>query len=82
MNLEQVLKEVATAIKHRCISTSECWYVIYYRDRICCVPTYENVPTKIILARFTEQEVQGGFVLQKWSDLKTVITKLYKELHK
>lgn len=82
MNPEPVLNEVATAIKHRCISTSMRWHIIYYYDRICCVPSYENVPPEIILDEFTEQMVQAGFTANQWDHLKTQITKLYEELNK
>ncbi len=82
MNPELQFNEVATAIKHRCISTTEGWHVIYYRDRICCVPSYEDVPPEIILTVFTEHQVQTGFTTQHLNNLKTNIVKLYKELHK
>lgn len=82
MNSEQLLKEVATAIKHRCISTTHRWHVICYAQRICCVPTYENVPPEIILTEFTENMAQEGFSIHQWNQLKTKLIKLYKELHK
>ncbi len=82
MNPEAQLDKVAIAIKHRCISTTERWHIVYYHDRICCVPSYENVPPEIILCVFTEHQVRTGFTTEQWNDLKTNITKLYKELHK
>lgn len=82
MNPEKVLEEVATAIKHRTISYSFRWNIVYYHDRFCCVPTNVNVPPEIILGEFTEKMVQDGFTVAYWNQLKTNITKLYKELHK
>lgn len=82
MNPESALLEVATAIKHRCISTTHRWHLVYYHDRICCVPSYEDVPPEIILGEFTEIMVQRGFTVREWFDIKTNITKLYEELHK
>lgn len=82
MNPEPILLEVATAIKHRCISTTHRWLVIYYYDRICCVPSYENVPSEIVLCEFTEKDVQSGFELKLWTELSKRIVDIYKELHK
>lgn len=81
MNPEALLQEVAIAIKHRCISSTGRWYVVYYYTRICCVPSHENVPPEIILGEFTEKMVQDGFTVVYWNQLKTNITKLYKELN-
>lgn len=82
MNPEQLLKEVATAIKHRTISTTHRWHIVYYYNRITCVPSYVPVPPEIILSEFTEQQVQRGFTAGEWHDLKTKVTEFYKELHK
>lgn len=82
MNPEQLLEEVATAIKHRTISTTFKWYIVFYYDRITCVPTYVNVPVEIIIHTFTEKMVQDGFTPQQWQQLKTKATEFYKELHK
>ncbi len=82
MNPEQLLVEVAIAIRYRCISTTHRWHVIYYQDRITCVPSYENVPTEIILTVFTEHQIKAGFTDKHWDDIKTKVTEFYKELHK
>lgn len=81
MNPEQLLEEAATAIKHRGKSTTERWHLIYYRDRLCCVPTYENVPPEIILMEFTEIMVQRGFTITEWNNLQTRMIEFYKELN-
>lgn len=81
MNPEPLLDEVATAIKHRCISTTLRWNVVYYQDRICCVPTYENVPPEIILCQFDSMMIRDGFSIQQWNRLASKITKFYMELH-
>lgn len=82
MNPEPILEEVAIAIKHRTISTTHRWYIVYYHERITCVPSYVNVPPEIILHEFTEKMVQQGFSLTYWNQLTTNIIKLYEELHK
>lgn len=82
MNPEQLLDEVATAIKHRTISTTFKWYIVYYYDRITCVPTNVNVPPEIIISEFSEPQVQKGFTTHEWHDIKTQLTEFYKELHK
>ena len=82
MNPEQLLDEVATAIKHRTISTTFKWNIVYYYDRITCVPTNVNVPPEIIFGEFDEETVQAGFTATQWALLKVGITKFYKELHK
>lgn len=82
MNPEKLLEEIATAIKHRTISTTFRWHIVYYDTRICCVPSNKNVPPEIIVGYFTEQMVQRGFTANQWNDLKTKIVKFYKELHK
>lgn len=82
MNPEKLLEEVANAIKHRCISTTHRWSVVYYHNRICCVPSYENFPPEIFIAEFNEQMVQDGFTTLQWETLKQNIIEIYKELHK
>lgn len=82
MNPFEALEEVATAIKHRTVSTTHRWYIVYYYDRITCVPSYKEVPVEIIIGYFTETMVQRGFTVHEWFDIRTNITKLYKELHK
>lgn len=81
MNPEPVLDEIGIAIKHRCISTTKRWHIVYYHDRICCVPSYENVPPEIILGEFTEEMVQKGFTYTYWNQIKTNVFKLYEELY-
>ncbi len=81
MNPELQLNEVATAIKHRCISTTERWHIVYYHNRITCVPSYENVPPEIILAEFTEIMVERGFTVHEWHDIRNKIAWFYKELN-
>jgi len=80
-NPEQVLEEIAIAIKHRTISHSERWKIIYYRDRITCVPGYTDVPHQIILHEFTERMGQRGFSAIYWNQLKQNVTAFHKELH-
>lgn len=82
MNPEPILLEVATAIKHRCISTTERWHCVYYHTRICCVPSYQNVPPEIILCEFTDKDVREGFELKLWTQLAKRIVDVYKELNK
>lgn len=82
MNTEPILEEVATAIKHRCISTTERWHVVYYHTRICCVPSHENVPPEIILCELTEKDVQQGLDIKIWTELSRRIVEIYKELNK
>lgn len=81
-NPEEVLADIALAIKHRCYSKTGRWCIIFFHERICCVPTYENVPTEIILGEFTERMVLEGFTVVYWNQLKTNVIKLYRELHK
>ncbi|GAH79879.1 unnamed protein product [marine sediment metagenome] len=80
-NPEQVLEEIAIAIKHRTISDTHRWKIIYYHDRLTCVPTYISTPEQIILHEFTEKMVQKGFSLTYWNHLKANVVKLYKELN-
>jgi len=81
-NPEHVLNDIAIAIKHRCVSNSATWYIIYYHCRICCVPANVKVPPEVILHTFTEAMVQEGFSIVYWNQLKANVTKLYKELNK
>lgn len=82
MNPEIVLNEIATAIKYRTISTTHRWCIVYYYDRITCVPSNFDAPVEIILGEFTEKMVQKGFSVIYWNQLKANVIKLYKELHK
>ncbi len=81
-NPEQVLEEIAIAIKHRTISHTHRWKIIYYHERLTCVPAYADVPSQIVLHEFTEKMVQDGFSTIYWNQLKQNVVKLYKELQK
>jgi len=81
-NPEQVLEEISIAIKHRTISHTERWKIIYYRERLTCVPNFIDVPSQIVLHEFTERMVQRGFSVIYWNQLKQNVVKLYKELQK
>jgi len=82
MTDEEVIEMVTSAIKHRTISTTLCWYITYYRDRICCVPTNVNVPVEIILGQFNEYQAYVGFTSTDWGRLKTAAIHFFKELYK
>ncbi len=77
---EKVLTEIANAIKHRTISTTHRWKIIYYHTRLTCVPTTFDVPDKIVLHEFTENMVNKGFSVTYWNQLKTNVIKLHEEL--
>lgn len=80
MNPEKAIEEVATAIKHRTISKTHRWSIVYYYNRFTCVPSYVNVPPEIVITEFTEIMVQRGFTVEEWNDIQTNILELYKEL--
>lgn len=79
-NPERVLEAIATAIKHRTISTTHRWYIVYYHTRLTCVPSYVNVPPEIILHEFTNKMIDKGFSIAYWNHLKAKVIELYKEL--
>lgn len=79
-NPEQALDQVAASIKHRTISKTHRWKIVYYYTRICCVPYSEDIPPQIIIGEFTQQMVDTGFTLVYWNQIKTNIIKLQKEL--
>lgn len=81
-NPERVLTEIAIAIKHRTISTSLRWKIIYYHTRLTCVPIESDVPEHIVLHTFSESMVNRGFTAIYWNQLKQNVVKFYKELHK
>ena len=81
-NPEQTLEEIAIAIKHRTISHTHRWKIIFYHERITCVPAYADVPSQIVLHEFTERMVHRGFTTTYWNQLKQNVIELYKELHK
>lgn len=81
MNPETVLDEIAIAIKHRTVSDTNRWHIVYFYDRITCVPSYTNVPPEVILGKFTEDMVSKGFSTSDWNQLKTNIIKIHKKLH-
>lgn len=80
MNPELVLTDIATAIKHRTISDTFMWHIVFYHDRITCIPTYIDVPDEIILGTLSEQQALDGLPTLEWENLKTRVTKIYKEL--
>ncbi|MBA7668458.1 hypothetical protein ES703_76570 [subsurface metagenome] len=82
MNPEQIIEDIETAIKHRCVSNSATWYIIFYHDRICCVPPSAQVPPEIILGQFTEGQASNGFTTTDWNGLKEYAVRFFKELYK
>lgn len=81
-NPEQVLEEIAIAIKHRTISHTHRWKIIFYHERLTCVPAYADVPSQIVLHEFTERMVHRGFSVIYWNQLKQNVIKFYKEFRK
>lgn len=81
-NPEFILNEIAIAIKHRTISDTHRWKIIYYYTRITCVPTYVSTPNQIILHEFTEKMAIEGFSTIYWNQCKQNVIKLYRELQK
>lgn len=81
-NPEQVLEEISIAIKHRTISHTHRWKIIFYDERLTCVPAYADVPEQIVLHEFTERMVHRGFSTIYWNQLKQNVIKLYKEFRK
>ncbi len=79
-NPEQVLEDIAIAIKHRTLSCTQRWKIIYYYTRITCVPIEVDVPDKIVLHEFTNKMLEKGFSVTYWNQLKANVIKLYKEL--
>ncbi len=79
-NPERVLTDIAIAIKHRTISYSHRWNIVYYHTRVTCVPTNVDVPSQIILHEFTDKMANDGFSAIYWNQLKANVIKLYKEL--
>jgi len=82
MTDEEVIEMMTSAINHRTISHTGCWYIIFYHDRICCVPTNVSIPPEIILGQFNEYQAHVGFTSTVWSGLKTAAIHFFKELYK
>ncbi len=82
MNPEQILEGIESSIKHRCVSTSDTWYIIFYHNRICCVPTSAKVPPEIILGQFTENQAKNGFTPTDRSGINEYALHFFKELYK
>ncbi len=82
MNPENVIEEVTAAIKHRTISNTLCWYIIFYHNRICCVPSNVSVPPEIILGYFTEDQAQAGFTTRDRDGINEYATHFFKELYR
>ncbi|GAH81198.1 unnamed protein product, partial [marine sediment metagenome] len=53
MTHEQIIEDIEAAINHRTISNTLCWYIIFYHNRICCIPSNVSTPPEIILGQFT-----------------------------
>lgn len=82
MNPELILADIAIAIKHRTISTTHKWHIVFFEQRICCVPAYWAVPDNTILGTFSEQQTIDGFTVHEWENLKTRFIEISKELNK
>jgi len=82
MTDNEIIEMVTSAIKHRCVSNSATWYIIYYHRRICCVPTSVKVPPEIILGQFTEDQAENEFTPTDWDGLKEYAVHFFKELYK
>ncbi len=79
---EKILEAITRAIEHRTISNTNCWYLIFYHDRICCIPTNVSVPPDIILGQFTEDQAQAGFTTRDRDGINEYAVHFFKELYK
>ncbi|GAH90283.1 unnamed protein product [marine sediment metagenome] len=82
MNPEQIIEDIEAAIKHRTITNTNRWYIIFYHNRICCVPTNASIPPEIILGQFTEAQAKNGFTTTDWNGIKEYAVHFFKELYK
>lgn len=78
----KILEAITRAIEHRTISNTNCWYIIFYHDRICCVPTNVSCPPEIILGQFTEDQAQAGFTIRDSDRINEYAVRFFKELYK
>ncbi len=79
---EKILEAITRAIEHRTISNTNCWHIIFYHDRICCVPTNVSVPPEIALGQFTEDQAQAGFTTRERDGINEYAVHFFKELYK
>ncbi|MBA7698174.1 hypothetical protein ES703_106849 [subsurface metagenome] len=82
MTPEFIIERLTRAIQHRCVSNSATWYIIYYHNRICCVPTNAKVPPEIILGQFTEDQAHAGFTTKARDGINEYAIHFFKELYK
>ncbi len=82
MTPELIIKRITRAIQHRTISNTLCWYIIFYHNRICCVPTNVSIPPEIILGQFTEDQAHAGFTTMERDGINEYATHFFKELYK
>jgi len=78
----KIAEAITRAIEHRTISNTLCWYVIYYHDRICCVPSNVSIPPEIILGQFTEDQAHAGFTTSDRDGINEYAVHFFKELYK
>ena len=79
---KKILEAITRAIEHRTISNTLCWYIIFYHDRICCIPTNISCPPEIILGQFTEDQAQAGFTTKDRDGINEYAVHFFKELYK
>lgn len=78
----KILEAITRAIEHRGISNTLCWYIIFYHNRICCVPTNVSVPPEIILGQFTEDQTESGLTARDRDGINEYAVHFFKELYK
>ncbi len=79
---KKILEAITRAIEHRTISKTNLWYIIFYHNRICCVPSNAKVPPEIILGQFTEDQAEAGLTIRDRDGINEYAVHFFKELYK
>lgn len=75
MNPEQLLNDVAEAIKKRPASTATRYWLIGIRGKFSCIPVAPGPPDCVILGTFNDNDLTKGLTCRQWAQVMSELAK-------
>lgn len=75
MNPEQLLTQVAEAIKNRPVSAAKKYWLCYIGGDFACIPVEPVAQDSTVLGTYAVKELDEGLSARQWAKLLTAIAK-------
>lgn len=78
MNSETLLNQAAEAIESRGVTLTGYYHLVYFKDKIVCLPTDTPIGLAKIFETFSENNLRDGLTTKQWNKLSMKIINFYE----